>query len=65
MCHMSCVTCHVSCVMCHVSCVMCHVSCVMCHVLNLLKMFRVFVSRKERNQPILTACINMPVPEMV
>ena len=26
---------------------------------------RVFVSRKERTQPILTALINMPVSEMV
>ena len=26
---------------------------------------RVFVSRKERTQPILTALINMPVAEMV
>ena len=52
-------------VMCHVSRVMCHVSRVMYHVLTLVTMFRVLVSRKERNQPILTACINMPVPEMV
>ena len=27
--------------------------------------YRVFVSRKEMSQPILTAVINMPVPEMV
>ena len=31
----------------------------------ILLIFRVFVSRQERTQPILTACINMPVPEMV
>ena len=31
----------------------------------MLLIVRVFVSRQERTQPILTACINMPVPEMV
>ena len=34
-------------------------------IMRMMIMFRVFVSREERTQPILTACINMPVPEMV
>ena len=33
--------------------------------LGVADQIRVFLSRKERSQPILTACINMPVPEMV
>ena len=33
--------------------------------LGVADQIRVFLSRKERSLPILTACINMPVPEMV
>ena len=33
--------------------------------LGVADQIRVFVSRKEMSQPILTAVINMPVPEMV
>ena len=40
-----------------------------CHCHRIFNKFsdqvRVFVSRKERTQPILTALINMPVSEMV
>ena len=33
--------------------------------LGVADQIRVFVSRAEMSQPILTAVINMPVPEMV
>ena len=43
--------------------VCCQVECI--SEMGVADQVRVFVCRKERTQPILTALINMPVSEMV